>query len=102
MPSHRIVCTTQYPPDQSHDHAHIVEVGVDTDSDGVANIRYTLSEVLSLMDKRDTFYTIGERTGRYITVEEFRCCGRRYIRTKPDDVRDNNLDNLRRCRWASS
>lgn len=101
MASHRIVCTTQYPSDQTHDHAHIVEVGVDTDSDGRADQRYSLEKVLMIMDAGEYFFTIGEYTGKKIYVEDVRCCGKRYIRTNPDEVRDNNLDKLRKCSWQS-
>jgi hypothetical protein len=34
-------------------------------------------------------------------VEKFTCgrCWRTHIRSAPDAVTDNNLDNLRRCNW---
>jgi len=83
MPSHRIVCTDQVPANESHNHAHIVSVGIDTDSDGAANERYTLSQVLTKMDDNEVFYTIGEKSGQRVKVEDVYCCGRRYIRTRP-------------------
>jgi len=53
------------------------------------------------MDDNEVFYTIGEKSGQRVKVEDVYCCGRRYIRTRPDDVQDNNLDSLRSCKWSS-
>jgi hypothetical protein len=96
---HRIVCTTQKPADQDHEHAHIVSVGIDTDNDGVANKKMTLSDVLQKINQNDKFYTIGENSKKKIFVQTIYCCNKKYIRTKPDNYKDNNLDNLRRCQW---
>ena len=55
------------------------------------------------MDRGDTFYTKGEESGKIAHVEKYWCapCERWYIRSHKDSVRDNNLDNLRLCRWQS-
>jgi len=99
--AHQIVCTTQLPADQSHNHAHIVEVGEDTDGDGKAEKHLTLKEVLTMMDNHEIFFTIGEHSKKKIYVIEVNCCDKRYIKTKPDNVLDNNLDELRECKWKS-
>lgn len=100
MARYRIVCTTQEPATLPHDIAHIIEVGTGITSDK-ATKQWSLNEVLLAMDNGDTFYTKGVNSGEVAIVEEYTCeyCRRRYIRSKPDAVRDNNLDNLRRCSW---
>ncbi len=100
MSRFRIVCTDQEPFNWPTTHAHIVAVGTGTDPDK-ADQRWTLNEVLSAMDRSDTFYTQGVKSGKVARVEKFVCahCTRTHIRSSPDAVTDNNLDNLRRCRW---
>jgi len=99
MASYRIVCTTQAPASAPPSHQHIVEVGTGTDPDK-ADRRWTLDQVLAAMDAGDTFYTQGNTSGKRASVEKYLCssCRRTYIRSSPDAVADNNLDNLRRCR----
>ncbi len=99
MESYRIVCTTQSPADYSHDHAHIVKVGINTKQGNRADTSMTLDEVLKKLDWGDDFYTIGEKSGKKIFVQAVTCCGKRYIKTYPDQHLDNNLDNLRACEW---
>jgi len=100
MPRYRIVCTNQQPADRPPAHAHIVAVGTGPNSEH-AEQKWTLDQVLTAMDRGDTFYTQGDRSGRTASVEKYRCapCARTYIRSTPDAVEDNNLDNLRTCRW---
>lgn len=98
MSSYRIICTVQMPADKPPSHQHIVSVGtgrVPTTYDRM----WTLQQVLDAMDNRDTFYTIGEQSGKRAEVEKYWCshCGKWYIRSHRDNVTDNNLDNLRRC-----
>lgn len=102
MASYRIVCTEQIPIHQPTNHAHIVAVGTGTDPD-CASQRWSLDEVLAAMDRGDTFYTQGKTSGKVALVERYYCshCRRTYIRSAPDNVSDNNLDNLRRCSWKS-
>lgn len=99
MASHRIVCTDQEPVTAPRTHQHIVAVGVGTDPDK-ADARWTLNEVLEALDRGDSFYTKGVKSGKIAYVEAVYCgvCNRRIIRSKPDAVADNNLDNLRDCR----
>ena len=71
MARYRIVCTEQEPVTEPTTHAHIVAVGTGTDPDK-ADKRWTLNEVLTAMDKADTFYTQGQTSGRVAEVEKIR------------------------------
>ena len=99
---YRIVCTNQEPVNYPTTHAHIVAVGTGTDPNK-ADTRWSLAEVLAAMDRGDVFYTQGEQSAKIALVEKYQCsrCNRIYIRSTPDAVHDNNLDNLRRCNWNS-
>ena len=101
MARYRIICTTQQPAQLPNDQAHIVAVGtIDPNSTASTHSKYwQLSEVLKAMDGGDTFYTLGEQSGKTASVGPYTCSWCRQIHTKssPDAVKDNNLDNLRRC-----
>lgn len=99
MARYRIVCTLQEPCGVDHHRAHIVSVG--TGMAEKADTKWSLGEVLSAMASGDVFYTKSRSTGLEAKVEPFTCgsCRRTYIRSKPDEVTDNNLDDLRRCNW---
>lgn len=101
MAKYRIVCTTQEPIGESHDRAHIVDVGIGVDP-YQAEYRFSLSEVIHRMDKGDIFYTKGIVSNKTALVEKYYCqyCRRWHIRSAADAVSDNNLDNLRRCNWG--
>lgn len=97
MSQYRIVCTTQEPAYLPNDKAHIVAVGTGLPS---GYDRYwRLSEVLAAMDHGDSFYTYGERSQKVALVEKYACpwCSKTHIRSVPDAIPDNNLDNLPRC-----
>jgi hypothetical protein len=98
MANYRIICTTQEPVAQPNDRAHIVAVGTGETPDQY-NRYWALDEVLSAMDQGHVFYTQGKHTGKVAYVEKYRCgnCTRTHIRSNPDAVQDNNLDNLPRC-----
>jgi len=98
MAEYRIVCTTQEPASLPNDKAHIVAVGTG-DTSGYSRY-WQLSEVLAAMDQRHTFYTYGETSQKIAQVDKYTCpfCTRTHIRSAPDAVKDNNLDNLQRCR----
>ena len=100
MASYRIVCTEQVPVSQPTTHAHIVAVGTGA-SANKAEQRWTVDEVWAAIDRRDTFYTKGETSGKIAYVRKHVCCNRRTLRSDADAVRDNNLDSLRRCSWKS-
>ena len=98
--NHRIVCTDQEPARNPPQHAHIVAVGVGEDP-AAANNRFTLSQVIRMMDTGDKFFTQGLNTRKSAWVEKYWCsyCGAYHIRSSPDATTDNNLDSLRYCRW---
>jgi hypothetical protein len=99
MASYRIVCTVQVPVTQPWSHRHIVEVGTGSNPDGYSK-KWTLTQVLAAIDRGETFYTEGKQSGKRARVVKVQCdsCGRDIIRSSPDAVADNNLDNLRACR----
>jgi hypothetical protein len=101
MARYRIVCTEQEPIYQLTAHAHIVAVGTGNDANK-ATTRWTLSEVISAMNAGTVFYTYSPSTGKVALVVKVACarCGHTIIRSAPDAVTDNNLDNLRRCNFA--
>ena len=99
MARYRIVCTRQEPLDKPHDAAHIVSAGVGNDPEK-AEQKLTLDKILKTIDSGDSFYTKSTSTGKEAEVKKFDCgtCKRTTIRSTPDAVTDNNLDNLRECR----
>lgn len=98
MAQYRIVCTTQEPASLPNDKAHIVAVGTG-DASGYSRY-WQLSEVLAAMDQDHTFHTYGETSQMTAQVHKYTCpfCIRTHIRSAPDAVKDNNLDNLPACR----
>jgi hypothetical protein len=81
-----------------NDRAHIVAVG--TGSSASSSDKYwLLSEVLAAMDAGDEFYTFGETSRKTASVDKYVCpwCTQTHIRSTPDAVEDNNLDNLPSC-----
>lgn len=99
MTRYRIICTNQEPVSQPNDRAHIVGVGTGPTSAQYTNY-WSLQEVLNAMDHGDTFYTYGETSGKSAWVTKYVCpnCTRTHIRSAPDAVTDNNLDNLSTCK----
>jgi Protein of unknown function (DUF3892) len=98
MVRYRIVCTKQQPAQVPNDRAHIVAVG--TGSSATSYDKYwLLSEVLAAIDRGDEFYTLGEKSGETASVNKYECpwCTQTHIRSSPDAVTDNNLDNLPTC-----
>ena len=55
---YRIVCTEQEPAQNPPKHAHIVAVGTGSDPNS-ATSRFTLTQVIQMMDTGDRFYTRG-------------------------------------------
>ena len=98
MARYRIICTTQQPAQVPNDRAHIVAVGTGTSASKYDRY-WLLNEVLAAMDRGDTFYTFGEVSQKTASVEKYKCpwCSQTHIRSSPDAVKDNNLDNLPRC-----
>jgi Protein of unknown function (DUF3892) len=98
MARHRIVCDNQVPTDQPKRNAHVVEVGIGSMPQHWSSL-LTLAQVLAMMDRGDTFYTVSVSTGKIARVLPVGCnvCGRRIIRSSADAVTDNNLDGLPDC-----
>lgn len=98
MARYRIICTRQEPASAAPSHQHIVAVGTGTEPRNYTQL-WTLDQVLAAMRRGETFYTQGEQSGKVAEVEQYHCsyCRRTYIRSHPDAVADNNLDNLPRC-----
>jgi hypothetical protein len=102
MARHRIVCTLQEPANNPPHSAHIVSVGIGDDPNR-ASSRQTVSEVIAAMNRGEVYYTRGLTSGKEARVLPHSCpsCKRQTLRSAPDAVKDNNLDNLRYCNWSS-
>ena len=99
MTTYRIICTIQEPASQPPKHAHIVSVGVGTTTDHY-NQRFTLPQVILMMNNGDRFYTQGPQSGKSAWVEKYYCphCRQYHIKSAADAVLDNNLDSLPYCK----
>ncbi len=99
MATKRIVCV-----ETEHPHRHIVAVGIGTEAQK-ATERMTVSEVRKSIEDGNTFYTVGSSSGDVALVGLDTChysgCTVKTIRTNPDDVKDDNLDEMRACKWKS-
>jgi histone acetyltransferase (RNA polymerase elongator complex component) len=73
---------------------HIIAVGTGTKADA-ASKKWTLAQVRAAIKSGTRFYTKSPSTGDVAEVELYDDT----IRTDPDGVKDNNLDNLRACSW---
>ena len=102
MSRYRIVCTDQVPFNQPLSHAHIVAVGIDADNDGYADQKQSKEQVIAGIRRGDTYFTIGNTSGKEAVLEITSChlCRGEIIKTTPDYTRDNNLDHMRRCHWT--
>lgn len=98
----RIVCVSHEFPYGCHQRGHIVEVGTGTSAQR-ADRQWGINEVLLAMQTGDVFYTKSESTGKIAYIDAYHChrCSKTFIRSKPDAVLDNNLDNMRACAWAA-
>jgi hypothetical protein len=85
MADFRIVCVEK-------EHGHIIAVGTGTDP-AAAERRWTVAEVRAAITKGDLFHTVGTN-GVKAYVEKFDG-----IRTKPDHIKNDNLDAQRVCSW---
>ena len=99
MTTYRIICTNQEPASQPPQHAHIVAIGVGTTTENYSQ-RFSLSQVIQMMDNGDQFYTLGPRSGKTARVEKYYCtyCRQYHIKSAADAVEDNNLDSLPYCK----
>ena len=94
MVTHRIVCVTT-----EHPHRHIVSVGVGTSAASPSQT-FTVKQIRDKRDNGDIFYTQSP-TGEHAFVRADDCkvdgCAVETIRSAPDAVTNNNLDNLAIC-----
>ncbi|MGZ4688182.1 MAG: DUF3892 domain-containing protein [Acidimicrobiia bacterium] len=86
LASHQITCATKV-----HPHRHIVRVGGPSGSWSVEQARAAIA-------RGEVFFTVSPSTRKQARVERYTCsCGVLTLRSSPDAVTDNNLDNLRNC-----
>jgi hypothetical protein len=85
---YRIVCVEK--------DTHIVAVGTSATGAANADRRWTVEEVRREIEGGARFYTVSPTTGDEADVQPFE----ENIRTDPDEVTDNNLDDLRACAWS--
>jgi Protein of unknown function (DUF3892) len=85
--SYRVVCVEK--------DKHIDAVGTSASGGSTADRRWTLAEVRQEIKGGARFYTVSPSSGDEADVELFEDT----IRTDPDEVTDNNLDDLRACVW---
>ena len=83
MADYPIVCVEK-------ENGHIAKVGIGTDPKRAVSY-LTLADVRSALKRGDKFHT-ESKSGKRAYVEAFEG-----IRTRADDVKDDNLDNLRIC-----
>jgi len=102
MANYRVVCTEQIPASAHPTNGKIVAVGIGADPDSASD-RWTVSDVVSALDRGHVFYTQGKASGKVAIVRKYWCatCLEWHIRSAPDSVLDNNLDSLRSCSWRT-
>ena len=93
---HRIVCVNT-----EHPHRHITQVGTGHNEWAWTRV-WTVGEVRQALALGDRFYTVSPSTGKAAWVRADDCrvggCLVRTIRSAPDAIADNNLDNMAGCR----
>lgn len=79
-------------------HQHIIAVGINSAGGNVAEQLISVADARTqIAYGRATFYTQSPSTGKLATVQPYDCCGIQTLRSGPDAVRDNNLDDLGVC-----
>ena len=96
--SRRVVCANKstHRSPTGATHGHIVGVGVGTAATQYSELM-TVATARSLIAQGVVFYTQSPSTGAAALVQLFTCCGIQTLRSHPDAVADNNLDNLPGC-----
>jgi hypothetical protein len=97
MTQYRIICTRQESFDTPHVHPHVVIVGTEKLA-GYSKL-WTITQVYNAMDQGHTFHTLGDKSQKSAAVQKYKCphCDESTLRSAPDAVPDNNLDNLPLC-----
>ena len=87
MADYQITCATK-----EYQHSHILSVGTGSQT-------WTVQQVYSLMDQRNTFHTGSYARGDYAAIARYKCdrCARDTLRTHADGNWNNNLDYLPSC-----
>jgi hypothetical protein len=104
MASYRIVCTEQVPA-HPHPYGKIVAVGTNAEGGAHATERLSVADVVGRMNDGHSFYTRGLQSDKIAAVVKYWCsaCGGEWhIKSAPDAVKDNNLDELRVCAWKAA
>ncbi len=86
---HRVVCIER----SAGGTRHITGVGTGTDP-SQATKHWTVSEVRTAIKNGDRFYTVSASKGTKAYIEAWDIPT---LRTKPDHLKDDNLDGLRAC-----
>lgn len=87
---------------KANEHSHIVSVGAKSENvKGGATTTYTVTEVYAAIDNGGVFYTVSPSTGAVALVHKYTCkepgCNVATLKSAPDAVTDNNLDNIGAC-----
>ncbi len=83
--------------DTEHGHRHVDRVGTDTDMGGTK--LWTVAAVANALARGDRFYVESPATGATAMVSNYYCtpCRTMTLRSAPDAVADNNVENLPPC-----
>ncbi len=98
MAEHQIVCVDGEYAAKGGAHRHILSVGTGTATGKPRQIWTVQQARKRIKSGTDEFYTVSETTKARASVRRFTCdCGVKTLRSEPDTVKDNNLDNLPSC-----
>ena len=102
MANHRVICIIEEAVIRPSRHNHIVAVGTGLHPDYIDR-RWTVTDLLSALDRGEVFYTQGVASGKVAAVEKTACphCGEPTLRSATGAVADNELSSLRHCREES-
>lgn len=102
MSDYRIICTRKVAA-PGGTHVHIEEVGTGVTPETYTRIWARADVVRAIETGADRFHTISQSTGARAEVHTADCpgqnCRLRIIRSAPDAVTDNNLDQLGYCNY---
>ena len=94
--AYRIDCVDR-PESPAEHRRHVTGIGT-VDTDGMKRKWDDIAVVRDAIANGDYFYTKSHTTEKTAAVEPYDCpCGAKTIRSNPDDVADNNLDNMTPC-----
>ena len=96
MTDYRIECVDR--PDSPAEHRrHLTGIGT-VASDGTKKHWDDIASVREAMANGDRFHTKNHHSEKTASVERFDCeCGAETIRSSPEDLANNNLDNMVAC-----